>query len=199
MPERLAELQVDEARQATIWQAYPAGELQERLDAAAAELADFTAELAKRRDIPFFVMRADGFGPGNVCSLHLFEPRYRWLVVQTLGLADRDNRPPFREHREFGFITSGRAELGARGIKCKIVRHRANHDGTYDVIIIGTEPFVVQTITAAEVPPMYGGSATVAPLYHGSVNVTETGSAAPHATTSGRSTASHARGLCAVM
>jgi hypothetical protein len=125
---------------------YPTDTLAARADAHKVELAAFVAALESRHELPFFVMRAS-LDVGDRCRIHLFEPRYRWLVDKVM--ADGTNR--------FAFVTSGQPEIGGKrssrsvrvattwdlrgaallgaGIVCEIMHHTLCVDGSHDVVI----------------------------------------------------------------
>jgi hypothetical protein len=48
----------------------------------------------------------------------------------------------------------------------RILRHRRNRDGSFDIVIVGEGTFVIETISATAVPDEYGGAACP-PLAHG--------------------------------
>ena len=85
---------------------YPAEVLRERAAAVQAEREAFERELVSRREMLFFVMYAPSFRPRSATALHLFEPRYRWLVQR--AIAECDGR--------FGFVTSGDPSAGGVGV-----------------------------------------------------------------------------------
>lgn len=87
--------------------------------------------------LPLFPLPSVVLLPGAAVGLHLFEPRYRELAKDALGPdgnrslaicslapgweADYDGRPPLRRIAGAG----------------RIVSHRANPDGTYDIVVVG--------------------------------------------------------------
>lgn len=172
LPTNPAVLQLQPALVAALAERYPAEVLEQRAHADAVELAAFVKALESRQELMFFVMRA-GLGTGDQCRIHLFEPRYRWLVSRALSdAAERgDDSAPW-----LGFVTSGRAELGASGIMCKIKDHSRCSDGSYDIVIEGCETFSIEHVTTSPVPDEYaGGRGTPPPLYHGKVQFTSEG------------------------
>lgn len=141
---------------------YPTDTLAARADAHKVELAAFVAALESRHELPFFVMRAS-LDVGDRCRIHLFEPRYRWLVDKVM--ADGTNR--------FAFVTSGQPEIGGAGIVCEIMHHTLCVDGSHDVVIRAEQPFVIQRVFLSDVPAQYSGARAVPPLLQGSVQFTE--------------------------
>lgn len=53
-------------------------------------------------------------------------------------------------------------------VVAKILRHRRNHNGSYDVVILGEGTFAIETIGVSPLPNEYGGAACP-PLAHGAV------------------------------
>jgi len=51
-------------------------------------------------------------------------------------------------------------------VVARIIRHRRNYDGSYDVVIVGEDAFVIESISATAVPDEYGGPACP-PLAYG--------------------------------
>ncbi len=93
------------------------------------------AELA---DLPVFPLPAAVLFPGTSIGLHLFEPRYRALMRHCLekgprAMAIAQLRPGFEEDYE------GRPPLHEIAGAGRIVSHRGNPDGTFDLILEGTQ------------------------------------------------------------
>lgn len=106
IPQRPEDLALVQTRADAIAARYPPEVLQERAEAALKELESFQRELDSRRELLFFAMRCPGFGTRSASGLHLFEPRYRWLVAR--AIAENDGR--------FGFVTSGSLTVGGTGV-----------------------------------------------------------------------------------
>lgn len=94
-----------------------------------------------------FAMAAENFRAGTCTALHFFEPRYKWMCKR---LGEAPERPPV-----FGWVTSGRPCVGARGSLCEVTKLTANRGGTYDVAIRAKASFElleVWTETAEGIP-----------------------------------------------
>lgn len=145
--------------------------LQARQQADSADLEKFVAALSARHELLFFVMRAS-LDIGDQCQIHFFEPRYRWLVDRVMQQPDDGS-----DLGRFGFVTSGRCEPGATGVVCKIVHHTRCPDGSFDIVILGCDRFVIEQVSMEAVPAAYipGGPAVrsrVPPLFRGKVSFT---------------------------
>ena len=94
------------------------------------------AELA---DLPVFPLPAAVLFPGTSIGLHLFEPRYRALMRHCL---EKGPRAMAIAHLRPGLFEADYAgqppifEIAGAG---RIVSHRGNADGTFDLILEGTQ------------------------------------------------------------
>lgn len=110
-------------------------------------------KLSVRGDGPYclFVMPSYAMKIGCRVSLHLFEPRYRWMVRRTVA----GPRP-----HVVGFVTNPTIHAGAL---CEIVGHERCPDGTFDVDLQCIGHFVVleawdeQVPNADRMPPLKVG------------------------------------------
>lgn len=97
--------------------------------------------------LPLFPLPNVVLLPGAALGLHLFEPRYRQLAKDTLGpdgtkaLAICAFEPGWEGSYE------GRPPLKKIAGAGRIVQHRENSDGTFDVVVVG-----VGRVTLHELP-----------------------------------------------
>ena len=82
--------------------------------------------------------------PGGVLPLHIFEPRYRQLVIDLL--ADDVNEPEFGVTMiERGTETGGGEDRADVGVIARVVQIEALADGRYALIAVGTRRFRVRS------------------------------------------------------
>ena len=80
--------------------------------------------------------------PGGVLPLHVFEPRYRQLVIDCL--ADDTGDPEFGVTLiERGSEVGGGDQRAAVGVIARMVQVRAMDDGRYTLVAVGTRRFRV--------------------------------------------------------
>ena len=97
-------------------------------------------------DLPLFPLQTV-LCPGIALPLHVFEPRYRRLVERSLA-----DRTPFgvvliREGREVGATPAALARVGTTA---EIRESEALDDGRFEILVVGTERFVIDEATTGE-------------------------------------------------
>lgn len=81
--------------------------------------------------------------PGTRAPLHIFEDRYRSLLRDIL-----------RGERLFGIVSGAGSEPppGSVGVVAEVVTHQALDDGRSNILVRGTERFVVQELVESDRP-----------------------------------------------
>lgn len=107
------------------------------------------------REMPLFPLHVVLF-PGRPLPLHVFEPRYRQMLADTLDADGLFGVVAIRAGRE----TGEEAELFRVGTTAKIIRVETLEDGRANLITVGTDRFKV----IEQLPPAPYRRAIVEPL-----------------------------------
>ena len=88
--------------------------------------------------LPVFPLPNLVFFPGTILPLHLFEPRYRALALHCTGdgpaaMAVAPLRP------DLPLTADGQPAYSTLAGAGRVVGHRANADGTHDILLAGTD------------------------------------------------------------
>jgi len=95
-------------------------------------------------DLPLFPLETV-LCPGIALPLHVFEPRYRRLLERCLAEGSSFGVVLVREGREVGPTPASLARVGTMA---EIRECRALDDGTFDILVVGTERFAISEVTA---------------------------------------------------
>jgi Lon protease-like protein len=97
-------------------------------------------------DLPLFPLHTV-LCPGIALPLHVFEPRYRRLVERSLADGSSFGIVLIREGREVGATPAALARVGTIA---EIRESEAFDDGRFEILVVGTERFVIDEATTGE-------------------------------------------------
>jgi Lon protease-like protein len=103
-------------------------------------------------DIPLFQLHAVLF-PGAALPLHVFEPRYRALIVDCLAAGEPFGVVCITSGPEVG---PGRVAFAAVGTLAEIRKVNRYADGRYDIVTVGTGRFRLSGVIADRKPYLVG-------------------------------------------